>query len=101
MGISCVELSILSMTKKQINANRQLTSISSRREIIACRLTNLMANNVDSSVDPRVKLLEYQDNQLDMEQKSLETDLNAITSKLEALDKLKEENLKAVPKLSL
>ncbi|MCR5261894.1 MAG: hypothetical protein K6C94_08675 [Candidatus Gastranaerophilales bacterium] len=89
------------MLSKQSKTNKQLMSISSQREMIACRVTNLMANDVDSSVDPRVKLLEYQDRQLDMQQKSLETELNALSANLENLQKLKEENLKAVPKLSL
>ena len=101
MGISCVQLNILSLVSKQSKTNKQLMSISSQRESIACRLTSLIANGVDSAVDPQVKLLQYQDNQLDMQQKTLETDLNAITNNLENLDKLKEENLKAVPKLSL
>lgn len=44
--------------------------------------------------DARVQLLELQDNQLDMQQKQIETKLKAVTANLESQQKLEDNNIK-------
>ena len=102
MGFGNFQANIFNLTKAQSKLNKQIMHITNQRDIITARITALMADGVDSSVDPEIKLLQYQDNSLDMEQKSIETQLSVITENLEKIEKQQEDNIKKeVPKLSL
>lgn len=88
--------------------NKQLTAISDKRTNVTMQMnqiikqyqgnydTDLTAteNSKNWSEDPKVILLQNQDNRFDMEQKSIETELNALTQALENLEKAQETCVK-------
>ena len=88
--------------------NRQLTSISDKRTNVTTQLNKIIqqyqgdydkditatANSQTWSEDPKVILLTNQDNKFDMEQKTIETELNALTKALENLEKAQETCIK-------
>lgn len=101
MGISCFQLNIYAMTDKISKINKQLMSISDQRGEITTELNGIIGNSESWYKDPSVKLLQSKDDQLDMEQKNIESQLKALEASLENLEKQKQENIKSgVAKLS-
>lgn len=93
--------------------NKQLLNISDRRSLIAVSQSEILqkyqksfeANTSEDSEtvyntvaswdqDPQVILLTNEDNQLDMEEDSIETQLNALQKELEAMEKAQEKCIK-------
>lgn len=60
--------------------------------------TMMAASKSNSSIsftnDPDIMLLQLQDNDFDMQQKKLETQLKAVTANLESQEKLQDNNIK-------
>lgn len=88
--------------------NKQLMDISDRRVLIANSQNQIIqkyqgnfdtditatANSATWDSDPQVILLSNEDNCLDMEAKSIETQLNALKNNLEQMEKSQENNIK-------
>ncbi len=93
--------------------NKQLLNISDRRSIIAVSQNEILqkyqksfeANTSEDSAtvyntmaswdqDPQVILLTYEDDQLDLQAGSIETQLNALQKDLEAMEKAQEKCIK-------
>lgn len=108
MSMSCYQLNIFAMQSRINKVNKQLTAISDKRTNVTMQMnqiiqqyqgnydTDLTAteNSKNWSEDPKVILLQNQDNRFDMEQKSIETELNALTQALENLEKAQETCVK-------
>ncbi len=88
--------------------NKQLMDISDRRALIANSQNQIIkkyqgdyekdttgtANSATWDQDPQVILLANQDNCLDMESKSIETQLNALKNNLEQMEKSQQDDIK-------
>ena len=102
MGIACFQLNIFAMTAQKSKINLQLMSISDERDAINTQLNGIIKNSTNWYKDPAVQLLQQQDDQLDNEQKNIESQLKALEASIEAFEKQKENNTKnEVPQLSL
>ena len=108
MTMSCYQLNIFAMQSRINKFNRQLTSISDKRTNVTMQMNQIIKqyqgdydkdvtateNSKNWSEDPKVILLTNQDNKFDMEQKTIETELNALTKALENLEKAQETCIK-------
>ena len=93
MGIACPQLSVFMYVAQRNDLEAQIARISESRAILSYELNNLMRNE-EWYKDPRVKLVQIKDNNFDMEQKRLETNLKAVVTNLEAQEKLVSNNVK-------
>ncbi len=108
MTMSCYQLNIFAMQSRINKFNRQLTSISDKRTNVTMQMNQIIKqyqgdydkdvtateNSKNWSEDPKVILLTNQDNKFDMEQKTIETELNALTKALENLEKAQDTCIK-------
>lgn len=89
------------MSVQQSKINKQIMAITDQRELLTGQLNSIINSNTEWYKDSNVKILEAQDDQLDMQLGQLETQLKAIESNMEAFEKQKEENIKSgVPSLA-
>lgn len=93
MAICGPQLSIFALVSRRSDLELAITQISQRRQIVTMQLQELM-NQDEWYKDSNVKLLYLQDDNFDMQQKKLETDLKAVNSNLEAQEKLLDNNIK-------
>lgn len=105
MGFSCFQLNIFASQDQQSKINRQLMSISDQRQMLAGQMSHLRQVNKDNWTDEdvvlEIKQLELADNDLDMQQQTLETKLRALQSQTEQDEKAKQNNIKnGIAKLS-
>ena len=102
MGISCLNLSISYLVQQKANKNRDLTQISDKRDMVTTRVNKLIqASDGSWYKDPEIKALQNQEDSLDLEIKSIETDLQYIEECIEAFEKQKDSNIKdEVPSLA-
>ncbi len=93
MAIANVQLSIFSLVSMQNTLQAQLMKLTQKRQNISTQMSELITTT-DWTTDPQVKLLQIQDNDLDMQQGTMETQLSAITANLQSQEKLLDNNIK-------
>ncbi len=91
MSFAVPQLRLLTLQDYTSNLETQITSIVNQKLILSYQMTSLIGVDQDS---PEVLAVHYKDQQLDLIQKQLETQLKAANAELESIKKLVETNAK-------
>lgn len=108
MGIAGAHLSVIMMTSYLNDLNYKLGLLTDRRQAVSAQEAAIIqqySNNAIQTLgstsgssswvnDPDIQLLELQDNDFDMQQKKMETQIKAISANLDAQQKLLDNNIK-------
>ena len=89
---------LLTITQYKSNLEYSIMNISNKRQIIAYQTSSLIGADWES--DPAVKRLQLMDQQLELQQKNLETQQQAAAAELESIQKLLQTNVKSAHTLN-